>query len=327
MSIAAVILAAGLGTRFKSKTAKVLHPLLGLPMVCYPLRLAKELGLEPRLVVVGHQAEAVKAVCQGEGVEFVHQAEQLGTGHAVSCTAQDLQDFKGDVLILSGDVPLLRPRTVQALIERHLSGQATLSFMTVRLADPSGYGRVLRQGWRFVIVEDKDAGPAEKLIQEVNVGIYLVRAAFLFEVLRELNPDNAQQEYYLPEIVRLAGEEGFKCLSLEVADAEEVIGINTRWDLAQAERRLRREMIRQLALDGVTCQDPEALYLDRDVTVGPDTWLGAGVHLLAGTRLGSGVTVEPNCYLKATQVGDGAVIRSGARLENAVVSPGQIIGG
>ena len=316
--MAAIILAAGQGTRFKSNRAKVLHPLLGRPMILYPLDLAQ--GLEPDrlIVVVGHQAEAVRAVCP-EGVEFVLQAEQKGTGHAVACALPALAGFEGDALILSGDVPLLKPETVASFIKAHQVASATVSLITARLDDPAGYGRILRQNDRLAVVEEKDATDEQRRIKEINAGLYLIRAGFLSEALEELRPDNAQAEYYLPDIIRLAAEQGLGCLAFEADEAEEVAGINDRWQMAQAERRLRLAKVKEMMLAGVGCEDPESVFVEAEVKVGPRSWLGAGVHLLGRCSIGRGVIIEPNCLLIDVTIGDRATIRFGARLEGVTI--------
>ncbi|MBW1713447.1 MAG: bifunctional N-acetylglucosamine-1-phosphate uridyltransferase/glucosamine-1-phosphate acetyltransferase [Deltaproteobacteria bacterium] len=326
MSIAAVILAAGKGTRFKSARAKVLHPLLGRPMVKYPLDVVRRFKVEPLVVIVGHQAEAVKAACRAEGVKFVLQAEQKGTGHAVACAARALAGFSGDVLILPADAPLIKAETIEALIAAHRrSGTTTVSFTWAKQDDPTGYGRIVRGAIGFTIVEDKDADPSEKLIKEVNVGLYLVKADYLFEALKDVKSDNAQGEYYLPDIVNLARTKGARCRAFEARDPEEVLGVNDRAQLAQAERRLRRDLVKSLMQSGVTCQDPAAVYIDWGVKIGEDTELGAGGHLLGRTAVGQGVVIEPGCYLRDVVVGDGARIRFGCRLEGVRVEPNQTV--
>ncbi|MBW2618745.1 MAG: bifunctional N-acetylglucosamine-1-phosphate uridyltransferase/glucosamine-1-phosphate acetyltransferase [Deltaproteobacteria bacterium] len=318
MPLVAIILAAGQGTRFKSKRAKVLHPLLGRPMILYPIDLAQGLDPDRLIVVVGHQAEAVQEVCP-DGVEFVLQAEQKGTGHAVACALEALTGFEGEVLILSGDVPLLRPETATSFIEAHQAASATVSLIIARLDDPTGYGRVLRQGGRLAVIEEKDASFEQRQTKEINAGLYLIRAGFLSEALEELRPHNAQAEYYLPDVIRLAAEQGLDCLAFEARDSEEVMGINDRWQLAQAEKRLRLAKVKEMMLAGVGCQDPESVFIEAGVKVGRRSWLGAGVHLLGRCSIGRGVIIEPNCLLIDVTIGDGATIRFGARLEGVTI--------
>ena len=314
MSTAALILAAGKGTRFKSGRAKVLHPILGRPMVLYPIDLMLAAQADPVVVVVGHQAEEVKAACSGRKVTFVLQEEQKGTGHAVACTRDILEGFPGSVLILSADVPLMKPSTLEAFRQAHQDAGADVSFMWSRVKDPTGYGRLIRGATGYTIVEHKDAGPEQLSIREINVGLYLVKADYLFEALKEIGCDNAQGEYYLPDVINLARSKGAVCRAFEAYDAERVLGVNDRSQLAQAEARLRREMVSALMLEGVSCQDPEATYLDYGVEVGRDTYLGAGTQLLGKTRIGQGVVIEGNCYLRDVDIPDHQVIQAGTRM-------------
>ncbi len=325
MPLAAIILAAGQGTRFKSARAKLLHPLLGRPMIRYPLDLARKMKLEPLIVVVGHQAEALQEACHGQGVVFVLQAEQKGTGHAVACAAGALKGFEGDVLILSGDVPLLKAETMAAFVAAHRRKKARVSFVAAKLDDPAGYGRVVSREGAYEVIEDKDATAKQRRIKDINVGLYAVEASFLFEALAQIEADNAQGEYYLPDVIRLAGRQGLKTAVYWAEDAEEVRGVNDRRQLAQVEARLRQEKIEALMLAGVTCQDPRTLYLDFAVAVGRDTFLGAGVHLLGRSVIGQGVIIEPHCWLKDVVVGDGARVRFGNRLEGLSVAPGGLV--
>lgn len=326
MPTASVILAAGKGTRFKSSLAKVLHPLLGRPMLHYPLDLVSSQMVKPLVVVVGHQAKEVQAACTGWEVEFVLQSEQKGTGHAVACTEEVLADFPGSVLILPADVPLLKPSALQAFMRGHEERRAEVSFMWSRLKDPTGYGRVVRGATGFSIVEDQDASPEQKLIDEINVGLYLVQADYLFEALKEIGCDNAQGEYYLPDIVNLARHKGAECHAFEVFDTEGALGVNDRAQLAQAEARLRKQKVTELMRSGVTCQDPAAIYLDYQVEVGVDSFLGAGVHLLGRTVVGRGSVIEPNTVLRDATLGEGVRVKAGARLEGVKLEPGITVG-
>ncbi len=283
-------------------------------MVLYPIDLMLAAKVDPVVVVVGHQAEEVKSACTGREVTFVYQAEQKGTGHAVASATEILDGFHGSVLILSADVPLLKPSTLEAFQDSHKQAGADVSFMWSRVDDPTGYGRLVRGATGFSIVEDQDATLEQQAIDEINVGLYLVKADYLFEALKEIGCDNAQGEYYLPDVVNLARYKGAVCRAFEAYDAERALGVNDRTQLAQAEARLRKEVVMDLMHQGVTCQDPAAIYLDFGVTVGPDTYLGAGVHLLGETTVGREAVIEGNCYLRDTVVPDGAVIKAGSRI-------------
>ena len=204
-SLAAVILAAGQGTRMKSDLSKVLHPVVGKPMVRYPVEIARALGCQPTVAVVGHGAEAVRAALADAEVSCAHQAEQLGTGHALLCARDELAGFSGTLLLLCGDVPLLRLETVERLLAYHHIQQAAVTILTAELADPYGYGRIVREGEAVLrIVEEKDATAKEKALREINTGIYAFEAPFVFEALSTVGRDNAQGEYYLTDVVAAA---------------------------------------------------------------------------------------------------------------------------
>src|SRR5258706_6103646 len=266
--LGAIVLAAGLGTRMRSTRAKVLHELGGCPLVRYPLAALAPLGPVQVVVVVGHQAELVRAAVLASGlpVETVLQAEQRGTGHAVQCALPALGDFAGDVLVLYGDVPLVTTATLERLRDTHRAGNADLTLLTMRFDDPSGYGRIVRDEAGNVrgIVEDRDATPAERAITEVNPGLYCVRADVLAPLLAELRTDNAQGELYLTDVVGLAARAGRTIASLELERPQELAGINTRAELAQMEAVLKDDLTRRWMDAGVTFEDPATAY------VGPD---------------------------------------------------------
>jgi len=234
--IGAVILAAGKGTRMKSDLAKVLHPIGGKPMLAYSVALAKRVGAKRIVAVIGHQAQQVRELCAEPSLIFVEQQPQLGTGHAVLQTREAFAAFTGRILILCGDVPLLQPATVAALIDRHDAAGAVVTVLTVILSDPGSYGRIVKNedGEVIKIVEAKDATAAERKIREINTGIYFVESDFLFEAVTKIGNDNAQQEYYLTDIMAIARREGKKAAAYAAAGATEVMGINTPEDLAYA---------------------------------------------------------------------------------------------
>jgi len=234
--VGAIILAAGKGKRMKSGLAKVLHPLCGKPMLTYSVDVARAVGMGKIAVVIGHQADVIRDTFRDEGLIFVEQRKQLGTGHAVLQAKNTFRNYDGTILILCGDVPLLLPSTVKSLIENHVSGKATLTVLTTLLDDPSGYGRVIKgvEGEVLRIVEEKDASPDEKKIREINTGIYCVDSKFLFQAVEEIGNENVQKEYYLTDIVGIAWKNGFKTRSLIAANSVEVMGINTLDDLERA---------------------------------------------------------------------------------------------
>ncbi len=240
--LAAIILAAGKGTRMQSPLAKVLHPILGKPMLVYPIACAKVAGSQEVVVVVGHQAETIKEDMKDAKVTFIDQREQLGTGHAVMMAREHFQGFRGTILILCGDVPLLKIQTIEALLKGHRSERAALTVLTTLLEDPSGYGRIVKGGENKIlkIVEEKDASVEEKKIKEINTGIYCVESDFLFEAVAGIENRNAQREYYLTDIVGIAVSEGKSARSFIAADSLEVMGINTQEDLEKAEGIMKK---------------------------------------------------------------------------------------
>jgi UDP-N-acetylglucosamine diphosphorylase/glucosamine-1-phosphate N-acetyltransferase len=239
--IAAIILAAGKGTRMKSSLAKVLHPLLGRPMLTFTIARAKEIGSARIVVVIGHQADLIRETIPDQAVTYVVQEQQLGTGHAVLVTEPSLRDFRGAILILCGDVPLLKRATLDRLIADHESARADLTVLTAVLDNPSGYGRIVRGEGSVIerIVEDRDASAEEKKIREINSGMYCVRSGFLYEAVSLIRNENAQGEYYLTDIVGIAGRSGFLACASVAADYREVLGINTVEELSAAEAILR----------------------------------------------------------------------------------------
>ena len=310
--LAVVILAAGKGMRMKSDLVKVLHPVAGSPMLSYSLDLARGLKPSRLVVVIGFQAGLVEEKFKADDVIFAIQKEQLGTGHAVLAARPALQGFQGDVLILSGDVPLLTEGTVRSFLQFHQERRADLSVMTVDLPNPRGYGRIFRHadGSLLRITEEKDLQAGEEEIREINTGIYYVDAGFLFSALSHITPQNAQKEYYLTDIVARASAEKKKVFPFLAEDSLEVMGINTRVDLARANQGLRKKIAEQHMLEGVTLIDPETAYIDREVKIGRDTVIHPNCHLMGKTSLGVGCSIEPGCKIANTQVGNRVIIKA-----------------
>jgi len=233
---ATIILAAGKGTRMKSHTAKALHPIQGRAMLYYPIELAKDIESDRVIVIVGHQAELIREAMDDGNTIFVHQEQQLGTGHAIQQTKDTLRDFDGHVLILCGDVPLLLPSTVKAMTDTHIRSHTSITVLTAFLDDPSGYGRIVKDERNNVIkiVEERDADYDEKQIKEINTGTYCAQSRFLFEAVEQIDNNNAQKEYYLTDIIEIASRKNAKVISSTVADPIETMGINTMEDLKKA---------------------------------------------------------------------------------------------
>ena len=321
--LAVVIIGAGKGTRMKSAMAKVLHPLAGRPLIMYVLELARRLQPQRLITVVGHQAAAVRAVCAWQGVQCVLQEPQLGTGHAVAQAEPLLTDFTGNVLILYGDVPLLQLETVRRLCLEHCQQQATVTVLTAVLSDPYGYGRIVRdtQGRIQRIVEERDASVSERRISEVNSGIYCIQAPFLFAALKRVGSANVQGEQYLTDVVAIAVTEQHTVAHVSVPEAQEIIGINTRVDLAQLEALLRRRLCDTWMLAGVTIVDPTTTVIDADVRIGQDTVVAPQTHLLGHSSIGAGCHIGPQVVIQDSTLGDGVRVEPFSMVRNRAVLP------
>ncbi|MGE3259455.1 MAG: bifunctional UDP-N-acetylglucosamine diphosphorylase/glucosamine-1-phosphate N-acetyltransferase GlmU [Geobacter sp.] len=327
--IAALILAAGKGTRMKSDLIKVLHEVAGQPMVCWPLAAAREAGAEEMVVVVGHQAEQVQRVLSGEaGLRIALQEEQLGTGHAVACGLPALSGNSTTVLILCGDTPLLTGVTLQRLALTHHSSKAAVTVLTAKLADPSGYGRIVRDSAGRVqrIVEQKDATPDEAAINEVNSGIYCMELDFLQAHIGSLGSDNAQNEYYLTDLVAVAVAEQRGCAAVVADDTQEIMGVNDRAQLAQAARLLRERINTRLMQDGVTLIDPDCTYIDAGVVIGVDTEIWPGCVVRGKTVIGKGCLLESNVQVCDCTLGNKVHLKSGSVLAEAVLHSDVAVG-
>jgi bifunctional UDP-N-acetylglucosamine pyrophosphorylase / glucosamine-1-phosphate N-acetyltransferase len=351
-----LILAAGLGTRMRSSTAKVLHKLGGRPLIAHVCRTASALvkGERPVYVVVGHQAEEVKEAVRAElgegGAVFVTQTEQRGTGDAVFAARDALGDAGSTLLVLSGDVPLVRAETLGSLVHQHRTHRgrgAACTLMAVRLEDPTGYGRVIRdeEGRFQKIVEQKDATAEERQVSEINVGIYCFETRLLFPALERVKPENAQGEFYLTDVPGILRADGEDVSVYTHTDAREVSGINTRVELSEFERLLRLRTLRSLMLNsGVTVIDPQHTYVSPDAQVGRDTTLHPNVHVegrtvigegceigqgsrISDSRVGNGVTVKDHCVVVDSEIADHAVVGPFAHLRmNARVEEGAHVG-
>lgn len=318
----AVILAAGQGTRMHSKVAKVLHPLLGRPMLSYALEAAQEAcGTKP-LVVVGHEAEAVRTAFDGVA-DFVVQEPLLGTAHAVMQAETLLRGQCRWVLVSYGDMPLLRAETLRAVVRLQQSHDGPITLVSLMADDPRGFGRVLRddQGRVRGIVEEAQATPQQLTIRELNAGVYCFDANWLWEALRRV-PLSPKGEYYLTDLVALAVGEGLTVQAYLLEDPQEGIGINTRVHLAEAESVLRQRLNHRWMLAGVTLIDPQTTYIESGVSIGVDTVIWPNTYLQGQTKIGEGCTVGPNTIIRDSVVGDRcrilASVVEGAHLENDV---------
>jgi len=320
------VLAAGRGTRMKSKRPKVLHEVAGRPLLHYPLIALERLGADPAIVVVGYGAAEVQAACSRFGAVFAPQAEQRGTGHAVLCALPQLGDFEGEVLLLYADLPLLSAETLEGLVRAHRTAGAALSLLTARIPEPYGFGRIVRRDGRVIaIVEQRDATPEVDAIDEVNVGIYCTEAAFLRRALPRLQPNNAQGELYLTDIVAMAVAEGGIVASAPAPSAE-TAQVNWRGELAEMEREMQRRIARHWMENGVTLEAPESAYIGADVVIGADTVLGPNVSLRGHTRIGSGCRFDGNALVRDSVLADGVHVKYGVVMEEARVGTGADVG-
>ena len=325
-----VILAAGLGKRMKSSKIKVLHPAAGRPLVHYVIDLARDVTSSAPILVVGHQKDEVQSACAGLA-EFAVQSEQLGTGHAVLMAESFVRGRGLDgarVLILSGDVPLTRPETIRSLLDQHDRERNTVTVLTMRPDDPALYGRIVRapDGRVEKIVEAKDADPKTIAIDEVNAGIYVFEARFLFESLHGLSSNNAQEEYYLTDLVEQAARSGGRVGAAIAPDPLEALGVNSRAELGAVETELNRRTVARLMDEGVTFRNPAAVSIDSTVTIGQDTAIYPFVVLEGNTTIGRECVVDPGVHLVNVKVGDGVHLKTGTVAEDAEIGDGATVG-
>ncbi|HEV8593694.1 MAG TPA: bifunctional UDP-N-acetylglucosamine diphosphorylase/glucosamine-1-phosphate N-acetyltransferase GlmU [Pyrinomonadaceae bacterium] len=331
-----LILAAGLGTRMRSNLAKVLHKLDGRPLINHVCRTAAALAPEKIYVVIGHQgAEVRKYVLEETDAEhavFVEQKEQLGTGDAVNAAREYLADRDSTLLILSGDVPMIRPETLAGLIQQHQAHRgkgAACTILTVKLKDPTGYGRIIRDsGGMFErIVEQKDATEEEKAINEINAGIYCFSTRKLFEALQKVKNTNAQGEYYLTDVPRLLRDVREDVAISHHHDASEIEGVNNRVQLADLERLLNRRTISKLMLDyGVTFVDPKSTYVSEQTSIGRDTVIYPNVTIEGTTEIGDGCTIRSGTRIANSTIGRNVEIRDNCLIVDSAVDDGAIVG-
>jgi bifunctional UDP-N-acetylglucosamine pyrophosphorylase/glucosamine-1-phosphate N-acetyltransferase len=326
-NLAAVILAAGQGTRMKSDLPKVLHQVAGKPLLGHVVQTARELEAARIIPVIGHAADRVRDALASENLTFVLQAEQLGTGHALQCAEAALDGFTGDLLLLCGDVPLLRSSTLQKLLAHHHVNSACITILTAQMINPTGYGRIIR-GPSGVerIVEEKDASSTERQVDEINTGIYLFRAPEVFGFLQQLDNSNAQGEYYLTDVVAVARQEGKRVEALMIENAEEAMGINDRLQLARAGTLLRQRINEAHQRAGVTLIDPDTTYIGPDVAIGYDTLIHPGVHLRGKTTIGGGCEIEPGVIVTDCTVGDRVHLKPGSVLSESTIGADCAIG-
>ncbi len=346
METKAIILAAGKGTRFKSEKPKVLHEILGKPMIFYVKTAAEWVRPKELIFVVGHKKELVKNAIQCDRCSFVEQEQQLGTGHAVAITEEKWKDFEGFLLILNGDTPLIKGETLKNALEYAKAmllyeganlkdfhtGYKNEKFagvvLTAKVPNPYGYGRIIKDRNNRVlkIVEEKDATSEEKQINEVNSGIYIFYAPSLKNVIDKLENKNAQGEYYLTDVVDLLSKEGKEVYALEIPDYTEILGVNDRWQLAYVENILKIQFMQFWALNGTTFHNPESIWVEFDVNFSKDVEVFQNCMIKGNTSIGEGTVIEANCIIKNSKIGKNVKILANSVIEDAVIQDGATVG-
>jgi bifunctional UDP-N-acetylglucosamine pyrophosphorylase/glucosamine-1-phosphate N-acetyltransferase len=312
----------------RSERAKVLHPVAGRPMIHYPVLAAKASACAKIVVVVGHQAGEVKTALRGFPCQVVVQRKQLGTAHAVLQAHRWFEGRRAPVVMLNGDLPLISPATIGRVLEAHRSQPSTVTLMSLRLEHPTGYGRVVRAaGGRVVgIVEEMDATPAERAITEVNAGLYVAEGAWLADALRKIRPDNAKREYYLTDLIKIAVAGGGVVQAVPADAPQELLGVNSRADLAQAEMLLRQRIVARHLAAGVTIRHPAATFIDDEVVIGRDGLLYPMVQLEGHTVVGAGSTLRAGVRIRDSRLGEGVTVLDGSLIEESEVAAGATIG-
>jgi bifunctional UDP-N-acetylglucosamine pyrophosphorylase/glucosamine-1-phosphate N-acetyltransferase len=324
----ALVLAAGKGTRFKSDTIKILHPMLGKAMIHLVVDCMFSLKPDSVYVVVGHQKEAVMQEVYSKPIEFIHQKKQLGTAHAVLAAKNVLQSHKDkDLLVINGDLTLIRPETLKSMIKQHRKQGRELTFLSADMDNPTGFGRVTyNENGLIRIFEEKDATPAQRKIKEVNVGVYLFRIDSLLKALPKISNKNIKGEFYLTDIIEIMSMEKGKVGVFKAPAEQEIVGINDRYELANAVEVLRERKIKALAESGVSIYAPSTTWIDLDVKIGRDTVVYSSVILEGKTQIGQGCKLYPFVHVKDTRIGNRAKILTSTMIEESVIEEDAQVG-
>ena len=325
--IAIAIMAAGKGTRLKSKHPKVLHEVGGKPLLAHVIAAAQQV-VQPQdiYVIVGHEADKVRESVQQTGVQFVLQEPQRGTGHALMCASPALTKYE-QVIVLSGDAPLITASTITKLRDFHQQKKAAMTILSAVLENPTGYGRIIRDGGDVkAVVEEKSSTPAQRKIREINSGFYVFSTKPLFENIERLKTDNPHGEYYLTDMAAVLRKAKQRVTAMQTGDASEILGTNTRAELVDQDRKMRHEKCLKLMSEGVTIFYPDSSVIDWDVEVGADTTIEPFVQLLGNTRIGSDCRIHSYSVIQNSRIGDGVLVRPGCVLDEAVVENGAMLG-
>ncbi|NIM03606.1 bifunctional UDP-N-acetylglucosamine diphosphorylase/glucosamine-1-phosphate N-acetyltransferase GlmU [bacterium] len=333
-NLVSIILAAGEGTRMKSTLPKVLHQICGQPMLLYVLKAVLSAGCRKNYLVVGHKGKSVIEALRNflplkkKGIEFVKQNKLLGSGHAVLQVKKNLKGYRGNVLVVYGDLPLLTAGTVNRLVQAHYKQDNSLTILGATLEDPSGYGRIIEKGngKEIRIVEERDATPDERRINTVNAGVYCFRAEDLFKAIDKIRPDNRKKEYYLTDTVKILRDMGKKVRMVTTKDSSEVEGVNNRKQLVSVQKYVNMKNLERLLLAGVTIVDPSSTFVDSTVKIGRDTVIYPGSTILGKTKIGENCKLGPHAFIENCQIEKGVEVRAsfiyGAKIaERAKVGP------
>ncbi|WP_047986263.1 bifunctional UDP-N-acetylglucosamine diphosphorylase/glucosamine-1-phosphate N-acetyltransferase GlmU [Ornithinibacillus californiensis] len=315
----AIILAAGQGTRMKSKLYKVLHPVLGKPMVQHVLEQVKAVDLEDVVTVVGFGSDQVKDLL-GDNTKFVLQEEQLGTGHAVMQAEELMKDKKGTTIVVCGDTPLITQETFEKLFEHHEQEGAKATILTAKAPNPFGYGRVIRNDKNEVerIVEQKDASPEEQLVDEINTGTYCFDNEALFEALKGVSNNNSQGEYYLPDVIEILKNKSEKVSGFQILNVDETLGVNDRVALSQAEKVMKLRINEQHMRNGVTIMDPENTYIHADVVIEPDVVIYPGTTIGGNSIIRENAIIGPNTEIQNCEIGEDSVVKQSVATDSKI---------
>lgn len=322
--VMAIIMAAGKGTRMKSKSSKLVQKIYGKEMVKRAVENAKKAGIEDIITVVGYQKEQVMNVL-GDKVKYAVQEEMLGTGHAVMQAAKYLEGKKGRVLVLNGDVPILRPETINRLLDKSIDNKEAATLLTAIYDDPFGYGRIIRDEGGNIegIVEEKDATDEQKEISEINAGIYCFDIEALLEALKEIKPNNSQGEYYLTDVIEIIGSKGLKTGAVIVEDNTEILGVNDRMQLQMVTKILQHRINSELMMNGVTIEDINSTYIYDDVKIGMDTVIHPNTTIKSDVEIGEDCEIGPNSYIReGCRIANKVKIGSFVEIKKAIIEEG-----
>ncbi|MCE5312422.1 MAG: bifunctional UDP-N-acetylglucosamine diphosphorylase/glucosamine-1-phosphate N-acetyltransferase GlmU [Nitrospiraceae bacterium] len=321
-----IILAAGAGTRMKSSVPKVLHKLMGKPLIAHVVDAAHAFGSSKCIVVLGKHTQAAKDILGTNQITYALQEKQDGTAGALRAALPALRGFNGDVLILSGDTPLVTPELLKKFLKQHKQNKKDLSVMTFNAEPPHAYGRIIRESGKIArIVEDKDASPEEKQINEVNSGIYLMKSSVL-KLLRNISLNKAKGEYYLTDIVAIALKKGLKAGAHMLGSETELTGINTRAELQRATLFMRYRITADLMQQGVTFIDASSVFISSEAKIGQDTIIYPNVHIEGKTIIGKGCTIYPNSRIADSRLADGVIIKDSTLIESSEIKQGAAVG-